>query len=815
MTLPSSADERKTNLFNRANHYRRLGDFDKALTAYENILADDFAEAEAHWGVVLCRFGIEYVEDLTSGERIPTVNRMQLTSVLSDSDYLATLEHAPDNYTRELYEKEGSAIANIQKGILAVSQGEDPYDIFICYKESSDSGTRTKDSVRAQEIYHALTNAGYRVFFSRISLEDKVGREYEPYIFAALSSAKVMLVVGTQAAHFNAAWVKNEWSRYLALMKNDHSRLLIPCYQDMDVYDISEELSMLQAQDMGKLGFIQDLLHGIEKVLKSGTSEPPVEAAASVIAAVPGVESLCERGLLFLEEGDFEQADWYFERALDIEPRHAPAYVGKLCAELKVKKEQDLPVAAAVSHSIENSSNYNRALRFADEDLRSRLEDYAKESALLKDYNAALALFEDRKYDEAFLTFQSLGNYKDSEERVAVFTDAVETRKADTYQCAEDLLADGSYIGAAIKFSSLGKYRDASARADKFVKQWRLDLAETVAADGDHTVMLRSDGTVIAIGENKDGQCNTSDWSDIVGIAAGYRHTVGLKNDGTVVAVGQDAFDTCNVTGWTDIVAVSAGKNHTVGLKADGTVIAVGNNDSDRCNVDDWSDIVAVSAGSHHTVGLKADGTVVAVGTGGNSQCEVTDWMSIVAVSAGEGHTVGLKADGTAVAVGKNIFDQCEVTNWTDIVAISAGSKPSIGLKSDGTVVAAGGVAWDQSDVDAWTGIAAISAGTHHAVGLRADGTAVAVGKNIFEQCEVTDWTGIMVYNKKNINIAKLVAAEAVKKTGLNAAETVKNKELETTKSAKKWKDAGLCRHCGGRIGGLLIKKCKACGETQ
>ena len=53
-------------------------------------------------------------------------------------------------------------------------------------------------------------------------------------------------------------------------------------------------------------------------------------------------------------------------------------------------------------------------------------------------------------------------------------------------------------------------------------------------------------------------------------------HTVGLKSDGTVVAVGDNASGQCNVTGWMDSVQVAAGRYHTVGLKSDGTVVAAG-----------------------------------------------------------------------------------------------------------------------------------------------------------------------------------------------------------------------------------------------
>ncbi|MBQ9988896.1 MAG: hypothetical protein IJP30_04090, partial [Clostridia bacterium] len=68
-------------------------------------------------------------------------------------------------------------------------------------------------------------------------------------------------------------------------------------------------------------------------------------------------------------------------------------------------------------------------------------------------------------------------------------------------------------------------------------------------------------------------------------------HTVGLKADGTVVAVGNNELGQCNVSEWSDIVSVSAGDDHTVGLKADGTVVAVGSNGHGQCNVSEWSGI--------------------------------------------------------------------------------------------------------------------------------------------------------------------------------------------------------------------------------
>ena len=333
-TLPKANDDKLVNLFNRANHFRRLNEFDKAIAIYENILNEDAANAEAHWCVVLCRYGIEYVEDPKTYQRIPTCHRTQFASILTDADYLAALENASDSYIKGLYEAEANKINEIQKGILAISSQEQPYDIFICYKETTDGGSRTKDSTIAQDIYYQLADA-YKVFFAKITLEDKLGQEYEPYIFNALNSAKVMLVLGTKKEHFEAVWVKNEWSRFLALAKNDRSRLLIPCYRDMDAYDIPDELSHFQALDMGKIGFAQDLVRGVNKVLAVESQSPRKSISEDDLYAENDLldeEELArvKRGFILLEDEEWKKAAECFEYAA--ERGYVPAYLGLIAA---------------------------------------------------------------------------------------------------------------------------------------------------------------------------------------------------------------------------------------------------------------------------------------------------------------------------------------------------------------------------------------------------------------------------------------------------------------------------------------------------
>lgn len=377
-TVPKQDNEKKLTLFARANRLRFACEFDKAAGVYESIVAEFPEEAEAYWGLVLCKYGIEYVDDPATGKKVPTCHRSSFDSVLEDANFELVMEYS-DVVTRKLYREEAKAIEELRRGIIEVSSREEPYDIFICYKETDETGQRTLDSVLAQDLYDALTEKGYRVFFSRITLEDKLGQEYEPYIFAALNSARVMLAVGTDYEYYNAPWVKNEWSRYLQLIAAGQKKSLIPCYKNIDVYDMPKEFAKLQAQDLGKVGATQDLLRGIEKLLGKTSESAILQQPAPIPgAAAPNVDSLLRRGNLFLEDGDWENANSYFNRVLDIAPECGIAYLCRASVNWECKTLEMLQRKYENASDMAVSSNHDfaKAIRFADNSLKVTLEQW-------------------------------------------------------------------------------------------------------------------------------------------------------------------------------------------------------------------------------------------------------------------------------------------------------------------------------------------------------------------------------------------------------------------------------------------------------
>lgn len=266
-TLPVFDDEKKIAFYNRANELRMNCEFDKAAGVYETIVTEYTQEAEAYWGLVLCKYGIEYVDDPKTGAKVPTCHRTLFTPIFKDSDYKNAIKYS-DVVSRDLYEEEAKVIAKIQASILEISSKEEPFDVFICYKETDAVGNRTEDSVLAFDIYKNLTKEGYKVFYSKITLEDKLGSEYEPYIFAALYSAKVMLVVTTSKENCESVWVANEWKRYLSLINNSSEKYIISCVKGISPKELPSELQNIQGIDMSKIGAMQDLLYGVEKLLR-------------------------------------------------------------------------------------------------------------------------------------------------------------------------------------------------------------------------------------------------------------------------------------------------------------------------------------------------------------------------------------------------------------------------------------------------------------------------------------------------------------------------------------------------------------------
>ena len=814
MTLPKVDDEQRAAAFNRGNHFRRSGEFDKALAVYERIVAEDDNDAEAHWCCALCRFGIEYVEDPATYEWLPTCHRASFDSFLEDVDYLAALEHS-DGITRRQYQKDAAKIAEVQRGILATSQNEQPFDVFLCYKETGEDGQRTRDSLMAQEVYYELTEQGYRVFFARITLEDKAGAEYEPYIFAALNSAKVMVVIGTKPEHFNAVWVKNEWSRFLSMMKKDRSKLLLPCYRDMDPYDLPEALSVLQSYDMSKIGFMQDLIRGVKKVVDAAKPQETVTETVKETVVVhneggSNVQALLKRGNMALEDGEWGKADEFFEQVLNQDAECGAAYLGKFLASKKAKNILDF-VKSYLS-TVEADAPTENDAEACPEDtgfIEACAEKYAIESYLAKK-EIHQWLYFDRTYcttrpaffqraadtakelldsDRNFTRAEKYSSGESKEQCEELRTGLVDTlhqkeeesKRAE--QAEQERIAESYRVflrDTEQRLAVRQKECLAQKQADDDEKQRRRMIEEKLAQEeaarkakkikigiiiGGIAMATIAGFLVVTLGIIPS--INYSKAADLR--AAGDYNSAIAEYE----ALGdyKDASDHAKECWYLQAEQLQSTGDITHAAIAFGK--SSGYKDATERSFALWETIAehnTIATDLWHTVGLKADGTVADTNDNSNEKYAASDWNNIVAVSAVDNQTIGLKANGTVVATRGNSEGQFDVSDWDNIVAVSAYHGHTVGLKADGTVIAVGNNSDGRCDVSDWSNIVAVSTNLTHTVGLKADGTVVATGDNSAGQCNVSAWSNIVAVSAGDNHTVGLKADGTVIAIGDNSA---------------------------------------------
>ena len=360
----------ETSLMKYANERRNIGEFDEAAIAYRKVLQANIEEHEARWGLLLCKYGVMYVEDAAGKERLLTCRRAVRGSIQTEPDYRICCEQA-GKAVRACYEKDAAYIDAVQAEIRRIRAEDNPYDIFICYKETSPEGGRTRDSVFAQQIYGRMQQRGYRVFYTPESLKQMSGANYEAAIFAALADAKVMVVVGTKREYFDSTWVRSEWKRYLEMIDAGEDKLLVPVYRDLNPgIDLPLEFRKryLQALDMSDMGFMYDLEALMGKVVRS--------RQVDFVPEQPNEHDELLQALFLVEDGDFENAVTKLQAIKQKMPESAEVHLGLCMAFARIRFEEDLP---EISEPLNRNPHFRRALRFAKDELLARLQKYARQ----------------------------------------------------------------------------------------------------------------------------------------------------------------------------------------------------------------------------------------------------------------------------------------------------------------------------------------------------------------------------------------------------------------------------------------------------
>lgn len=351
-TVPDIEDDKELKLFERAGRLRFNCDFDKAAGIYNTITDSYTEEAEGYWGLILCKYGIEYVDN-ASGKKVPVCHRISYDSVMDDEDFELVMENS-DSESRAIFREEAKIIEENRKKYIQIAESEQPYDIYISYRAKDDNGDKTAVSEIAGHLYNKLTSAGYSVFLSEAALKGKKQSDCEPYIYSALNSANVMLALGTSYDDYNDVWVKNEWNRYLEIAEKNKNKCLIPCYKDVDEYDIPKEFAGLKVCQLGNDDTFNNIMAEIANVVKPESvnqpapepekAEPAEEIELEEIEIIEPVDinKLLDEGFSAISDKNWKEANKLFFQVLDEEPDNSKAYWGQLLVQQECTNAREM-----------------------------------------------------------------------------------------------------------------------------------------------------------------------------------------------------------------------------------------------------------------------------------------------------------------------------------------------------------------------------------------------------------------------------------------------------------------------------------------
>ena len=355
----------------RANAWSTLrdGDFEKAAELFENLILKDGKNHEAYWGRALALGGIIYVTDMSENKKVPTCNNITEESFLHSKDVEKAISLAPADIAAT-YKEQASYIERVRMEWLDKASKEPAYDVFISFKDSDrEHGIeRTQDSVDAQDLYNALVAEGYKVFFSRISLRDKISEQYEPYIYNAIKTAKVMIVFGEKPEYFSSVWIKNEWSRFKTRIEKGekHKNSLVVVYKNMNPGDLPVVLKSRQCLNAADMTFLSDLNRHLKRVVeesKQATRLDKIEIKGGQVAkkaskienetlktreigaGAVAETSITEKQQLsllnsYINGAQWEDAEKLVEDILFNSPALAEAILAKLMIRLKVSDDE-------------------------------------------------------------------------------------------------------------------------------------------------------------------------------------------------------------------------------------------------------------------------------------------------------------------------------------------------------------------------------------------------------------------------------------------------------------------------------------------
>jgi len=262
--LPQDWGNEADAMLDKALQLRLTHNYDLAHDTYLRILERTPDCIDAMWGALLSKYGVE-ISDRTKHR--PSLHKIAKTRFTDEPLYKQFITSPRlDGVASVEYARIAKLIENVRCDALEKVRTEPKYDIFLSFKNEipdDPNRTLTKDRATAEKLYHKLIKKGYNVFFSPVTLKNKAGLAYEPIIYAALNSARAMVLIASKQEYINSPWVANEWKRYAEIdaqskrnFEHRNLRLFVCVSDELNERNLPEELSSYQIIDFNQKGGI-------------------------------------------------------------------------------------------------------------------------------------------------------------------------------------------------------------------------------------------------------------------------------------------------------------------------------------------------------------------------------------------------------------------------------------------------------------------------------------------------------------------------------------------------------------------------------
>ena len=353
---------------NRINYLRNTFYFKDAARICVKEIEEFPNESMSYWSMFLCEYGIQYIKEGGNYTPVLRVDASVVPPVTENENYKRAVSLA-DEEDRAVYEKMGSDIQNSIEISKEIMSSEEKYDVYVLSKEN----VTADDDFDGDRIFLRFSeNLGFKVFYAPEIFTEQNEVQKSACIVYAIKNSRILLPSFRSKEDSNDGFLNYVVKAFSSVAEKDEEKLIFPIFDSSKIAFQQMPAALVwsdEAFDCSEDDFMRELSEKIEKIIKPEEAAISPEAINTVTAA--NKENLIKRAYMFLEDGDFETADTYFDKILDIDVEESRAYIGKLLAQCKIRSEDEIP---NLPQTVTDDKNFKKAVRFATPEQKKRYE---------------------------------------------------------------------------------------------------------------------------------------------------------------------------------------------------------------------------------------------------------------------------------------------------------------------------------------------------------------------------------------------------------------------------------------------------------